>query len=139
MSKRLNRPLLGVAFAALALGACNMQPKVEPNALPSPAEYKQPLLDHVRSLLADPTGIRDAYISEPTLTPIGRDTRYVVCIRFNPRDARGQYSGNQEIAATFYDRRITQFTAETRELCARAQYQPFPELEKLCRELRCPA
>ena len=42
---------------------------------------------YLRTYLNDPTGIREAAISEPALKPVGTGDRCVVCVRFNPKRA----------------------------------------------------
>jgi hypothetical protein len=123
---------------ALALAACSSfnEPKTEANKLPS--DYKPAILDYLRKDLEDPTNIRDAFISEPALRPVGGATRYVVCFRFNARE-RGRYAGSKEMAAVFFDNQITQLVAGSPELCGGAAYQPFPELQRLCRSINCQA
>ena len=129
------------AGCTAALAACHTAPTVEENAVPRPDEYKDAILDYVRNERTDPTGIRDAFISTPALRPVGRDvSRYVICFRYTAKDngdAR-RYDRPKEIAAVFYDRRISQFIPPTPELCGQAAYEPFPELQRLCREKVCP-
>ncbi len=131
-----------LAIGAAALTACHYQPKIEANAVPLPEEYKEQIETYVRNQLADPTGIRNAFMSQPTLRPVSANTmRYVVCFKYEAKDNndRRRYSGSKEYAAIFYDRRVQQFTGATPELCGQAAYQPYLELQKLCRELKCPS
>jgi hypothetical protein len=125
--------------AALAVAACAATPpKIEENDPPEPG-YRDDLLKHIHGQLADPTGIRDAFITEPALRPVqGNTMRQVVCVRFNPRDERGRYLGNVEMAAIFHSRAMNSFTRAPDGVCASAAYQPWPELTKLCREIVCP-
>ena len=83
------------------------------------------------SYLVDPTKIRDASISEPTLKPVGASTHYVSCVRYNPRDSSGKYEGNTERMALFLGGRLNQFLPATPEACRGAVYQRFPEAEAL--------
>ena len=123
---------------AIALGACTLgsEPTVDSNSYP--AEFKANIIEQLHGRLEDPTNIRDAFISEPALRPIGPTTRYVACLRFNARDGRGQYIGIREMMAIFHAGRVNQLIAASREACGNAAYQPFPELMKMCREIRCP-
>jgi hypothetical protein len=128
------------ACAAAVLAACHYAPKEEENAVPRTDEYKERIQTFVRNQLTDPTGIRDAFITEPMLRPVGRNTtRYVVCFKFNPKDNNDarRYAGTKEVAAIFYNGRISQFTGAAPELCGNAPYQPYPELQALCREIVC--
>ncbi len=54
-----------------SLMACSSSktPELDPNI--APTNYKQEILDTLMSTLGDPTNVRDAYISDPVLTPIG--------------------------------------------------------------------
>ena len=122
---------------AIALSACAARndPAQEENIVPR--DYKPRILDLLHGSLEDPTNIRDAAISEPDLKPVGGATRYVVCVRYNPRDGSGRYMGIRTVAAIFYAGDLTQFINPTNEQCGGAIYQPFPELQKLCRAIGC--
>lgn len=134
LSRRLAALLTGAVLAG-----CSGQPaeqKVEENLFPQ--DYRTGILAYLRGELPDPTGIRDAFIAEPKLTDVGGGTtRYVVCLRFDPKEAQGGYSGIREMATYYYAGRMTQMIKATPALCGKAAYQPFPELTKLCRELNC--
>jgi hypothetical protein len=101
-----------------------------------PANYKPDLLGAMHAYLKDPTGIREAAISEPALKTLDGVKRYVVCLRFNARKSVRDYVGLKEIAAVFiagrFDRFVEQKSAEHEE-CGGVAYAPFPELEKLSR------
>jgi len=100
-----------------------------------PARYKPDILAAMHAYLNDPTGIRDAGISEPALRSVGNSTRYVVCLRLNAKknDDKKQYSGTREMAAVFVAGRFDHFADPAKEACAGATYAPFPELERLTR------
>ena len=89
----------------------------------------------MRVYLSDPTAIRDASISEPVLKPASLTTpsRYMLCLRFNPKKTATVYEGMREVAAVFVAGRFDQFVETPKELCAGVTYAPFPELEKLSR------
>jgi hypothetical protein len=137
-ASRLLRIAGSITAVLAALGGCTLtQPKVEENALPT--EYKPRILEYLHGRLPDPTGVRDAFISEPALRPVdARTSRYVICVKFNAKEPGGQYAGSKEMAAVYYAGQLTHAIAGNRELCGGAAYQPFPELTKLCREIRCP-
>jgi hypothetical protein len=119
----------------LALGGCAgtggsaTPPPTDPNVLPN--NHRQQVADFMRVFLVDPTKIRDAYISEPMLKPVGVSTHYVSCVRYNPRDSSGKYEGNTERVALFLGGRLNQFLPATPEACRGAAYQRFPEAEVL--------
>lgn len=100
-----------------------------------PPNYKAEILGAMHAYLNDPTGIRDASLSEPMLKTVASNTRYVVCLRFNAKQRGNSYAGVKEIAAVFVDGRFDQFAEPpaAREPCAGATYAPFPELGKLPR------
>ena len=129
-----------ILFLALttALAACSSDSKkTEENPNVLPANYKKEILDTVVRSLSDPTNVRDAYITEPTLRPAGRDQRYFVCVRFNPRDPNRRYMGSEDRIAYFYAGRLNQLVEASKEQCGNAPYKPFPELEKVCLGAKC--
>ena len=104
-----------------------------------PTNYKGDILAAMHVYLNDPTGIRDAGISDPALKPVGSGKHYVVCLRFNAKtrfDAKKgnvDYAGVKETAAIFMTGRFDRFAETAHEACAGATYALFPELEKLSR------
>ena len=100
-----------------------------------PTNYKTDILAAMRVYLSDPTAIRDASISEPVLKSASLITpsRYMLCVRFNPKKTATVYEGMREVAAVFVAGRFDQFVETPKELCAGVTYAPFPELEKLSR------
>ena len=97
-----------------------------------PDNYRAEILAYQRSYLNDPTGIRSAAISQPALRKVGSVERYVVCVRFNAKNAAGAYADLREHLAIFLAGKLDQM-AVTREQCKDASYEPFPELERLTR------
>lgn len=100
---------------------------------PYPSNYRPELLALLRTYLNDPTGIREAAISEPAQKEVGGRRRYVVCVRFNARSAGGRYAGVKERAGMYIDGRLDRIIEETEDLCKGVTYGPFPEMEKLTR------
>jgi hypothetical protein len=100
-----------------------------------PTNYKTDILAAMRVYLNDPTAIRDASISEPVLKPasLTMPSRYMLCLRFNPKKTATVYEGMREVAAVFVAGRFDQFVETPKELCAGVTYAPFPELGKLSR------
>ncbi|MPZ57996.1 MAG: hypothetical protein GEU91_16180 [Rhizobiales bacterium] len=114
----------------------------------APANYKADILAFLRTYLNDPTNLREAAVTPPSLQRVGRDERYAACVRFNARRSDGKYAGLLDTAAVFntsgkLDRFIDLTPDETaadaaireqlRDVCKTAAYQPFPELERLTR------
>ena len=125
-----------VPVFAMALAACSTKtPEIDPNMFP--ANYKKEILDTLTHTLDDPTNVRDAFISDPVLTPIDKDQRYTACVRFNARDLRRQYVGSRDRIAYFYGGSLNQLVEASPEQCGNAAYKPFPELEKLCQAKKC--
>jgi hypothetical protein len=133
-----------ICFLALGLGACasrsgfnysdegtNSATNAAANAYPS--SYKSELLAFLRTYLNDPTHVRDASISEPTIKPLGRANRYVVCVRYTARKDNGDYGAPRESAAVFIGGKFNQIVDAKGEVCAGVAYQSFPELERLTR------
>ena len=67
----------------------------------------------MHAYLNDPTGIRDAGISEPAIKPVGGIQRYVVCVRFNGKKRGNEYAGVKEVAAVFLVGRFDRFVEKT--------------------------
>jgi hypothetical protein len=132
--RRASRIIGAAVAAALALAACSSfvpekERPVEENRYPK--NYKTAILGRLAAQLTDSKGIRGAFLAEPVLKPRDTFTRYIACIRLDSKDDRGKYQGNKEYAAFFYDGELTQIVEATREMCDKAAYQPFPELERL--------
>lgn len=118
----------------IALSACAGVPGGgESTATAFPTNYKAELLAFLRTYLNDPSNIRDAFISEPSVRIVGAETRYVVCVRYEARRSSGEYVPSRERLAVYYGGRFDRFLESAREQCAGATYQPFPELERLSR------
>ena len=121
----------------LALAGCSSSnaPERDPNVMP--VKYKEEILLTIQPLLSDPTNIRDAGITDPMLRPAGRDQRYAVCVRANPRDPDRKYMGVQYRIGWFYDGTLNQLVDATPEQCAGMPFKPFLELEQLCMAKKC--
>ena len=131
---------VGLIIIALALSACaGGQHKTDENGGEGvnayPTNYKTDIVAAMRVYLNDPTAIRDASISEPVLKPatLTMPSRYMLCLRFNPKKTATVYEGTREVAAVFVAGRFDQFIETPKELCAGVTYAAFPELEKLSR------
>jgi hypothetical protein len=111
-----------------------------------PDNYRADILAAVHTYVSDPTGIRDAYVSDPTVSPIGRQNRYAACVRFNARNGEGRYIGSRDVLAVFAAGRFDQFIDEStpfgpaneanaatfvKATCGAAEYKRFPELEAM--------
>ena len=131
-----------VVLLALALAACGKtvdelskdQRKADwAAANVYPAEYRAELIAYLRTYLNDPTGIREAAISEPALKPVGPGDRYVVCVRFNPKRGGGGYAGTKDHLVIYAGGKLDRYVETAGENCKDAAYAAFPELERLTR------
>jgi len=123
-----------LVMLVLLLGGCGesghrMTFGPKPTGSSAPADYKAELLYFMRTFLADPTNVRDAYIS--ALAPMALGTEhYFVCVRYNAR-LDGKYVGTTNKMAVYFDGRVNQFIDAPPDQCGNLDYQPFPELEQL--------
>jgi hypothetical protein len=133
-----------VLLIALALAACGNtleelskeQHKADWEAANVyPADYRAELIAYLRTYLNDPTGVRDAAISEPALKPVGYGNRYMVCVRFNPKRAGGGggYAGAKDHLVIYAGGKLDRYIETAGENCKDAAYAAFPELERLTR------
>jgi len=135
-----------ILILTLALTACATERDLtQDNRVPT--NYKADILAFLRTYLNDPTNVRDASASQPTLQHVGAGDRYVVCVRFNARKSDGKYGGVLDTAAIFNGGKLYSFIdltpdetasdaelrTQQRNLCKTATFQPFPELEHLTR------
>jgi hypothetical protein len=145
------RPILAsfaAALMGLALAACGSGPSREAREARVnvyPDHYKADLAAAVHTYVADPTKIRDAYVSDPGIRAIGPQNRYAACLRFNAKNSDGRYTGSRDLMAVFVAGRFDQFVdlssqpnpsnfaVEMAEQCKQAEYMRFPELEALKR------
>jgi hypothetical protein len=129
--------LAWLSLLGLTLAACSTDASKETDPNIMPANYKQEVLDTMMSTLPDPTNVRDAFISEPALTTISKESRYTICVRYNGRNANRQYMGSKDRVGFFYAGHLNQLVEAEQGQCAKAVYRPFPELEKLCLAKKC--
>ena len=100
---------------------------------PFPENYRSELSAFLRTYLNNPVGIREPVIAEPVQRVVGGRLRYVVCLRFSPRESDGGYREPRERGVLFVDGRLDRLVENTGELCVGAAYAPFAEMEKLTR------
>jgi hypothetical protein len=142
--------LLIIGLAVLLVGCGSGRLREEREAIVNiyPDHYRADLLAALHTYMSDPTHIRDAYVSEPAINPIGRQNRYAACVRFNARNGDGRYVGSRDVIAVFADGRFDQFIDEStpfgpaneanaasfvKNQCGAAEYKRFPELEAMTR------
>ena len=139
--------IIGLAVPLVGCGSGRSREEREARVNIYPDHYRADILAALHTYVSDPTGIRDAYVSDPTVSPIGRQNRYAACVRFNARNSDGRYVGSRDVLAVFAAGRFDQFldsaqsgpanetnqTAFVKELCGAVEYKRFPELEALTR------
>ncbi|MDI1346669.1 MAG: hypothetical protein PSV22_21625 [Pseudolabrys sp.] len=144
MRNEIWRSIGPAAFAiavTLALAGCGSseylgKPKeVDPNIVP--ANYKKEIVDTLKGVLIDPTNVKDAFVSEPALTTVGKEQRYASCVRVNSRGYHREYLGSKDRIAYFFGGHLNQLVDASKEQCGNAAYKPFPEVEKLCLGKSC--
>jgi hypothetical protein len=151
--RRLLRVLSAVCLVAALAGCASgrsreLREEREARNNIYPDNYQADIVAGLHSYLSDPTHIRDAYVSAPSLQTIGRLNRYAACVRFNARNSDGSYAGSRDVMAVFVAGRFDQFiddstqpgsanqsnpTTIVKDLCGAAEYKRFPELEALAR------
>jgi hypothetical protein len=154
------RPILAwtaCALLALPLADCagNGHARSDERANVYPENYRADMLGFLHTYINDPTQIRDAAIAEPVLRLVsgapdrgnsaldkisrsfdrgtGSQERYIVCVRFNPKNSEGRYTGVKTGLAVFTGGHFERFTEQRQGPCDQAEYKPFPELEALTR------
>lgn len=128
-----------LAFS-LALAGCNSEwlgardRALTANTTPPGPNYKADVVAFMHTYLNDPTGVKDAFISEPALRPLEHVDRYSVCLRYTARKGYGQpYAASKDSLVLFREGRLDRVVDAAKEACKDAAYQPFPELEQLKR------
>ena len=137
---------VAVALAGCASGRSREEREAFINIYPD--KYRTDLLAALHTYVSDPTHIRDAYVSDPAIRPIGAQNRYAACVRFNAKNSDGRYTGSRDVLAIFVAGRFDQFldpsmqlgtagqssqAIAVKELCGQAEYKRFPEAEAMNR------
>jgi hypothetical protein len=100
---------------------------------PYPTNYRVEMLAFLKTYLNDPEGVRDPDMAEPVQRTVGGRLRYIVCLRYNPRETDGSYRGTRERGVVFVDGRLDRIVENAGDACAGASYAPFPEMGKMKR------
>ena len=101
-----------------------------------PQNYRAEIVQLMRTYLNDPTGVRDAYVSEPTQRAIDGANRYSSCVRYNAKKVGGQYAGSRDSLVLFRSGRLDRIVDTdllVRAQCKDAAYVPFPEMQNMSR------
>src|SRR5471030_252547 len=84
-----------LAFS-IALAGCNSEwlgardRAAIANTTPPGPNYKADVVAFMHTYLNDPTGVKDAFISEPALRTLENADRYTVCVRYTAHKGPGQ-------------------------------------------------
>ncbi len=97
-----------------------------------PQSYRSEILAYMRNYFNDPRNVRDAFVSEPELKPIGLGNRYISCLRYGLRNAPGGTPPGREHIVIFVGGKLDALR-DAKDQCAGAAYTRFPELERLAR------
>ena len=100
---------------------------------PFPDNYRTELLAFMKTYLNNPVGVRNATMADPVQRTVGGRARYVSCLRFSEPQSDGSYHEPRERAVLFINGRLDRILPNAGEVCAGANYAPFPELEKMTR------
>jgi hypothetical protein len=103
------------------------------NNQPYPTNYRVDLLAFLKTYLINPVGVREAMLAEPVQRTINGRLRYIVCVRYTPKDSDGRVLTPQERGVMFVDGRLDRVIENAGESCAGATYVAFPEMEKMTR------
>ena len=125
------------ALAACLVACSSDKKQAEENPNVFPADYKNEILNTLTNTLDNPTNVRDAFISEPAIRAADKDERYIICMKFDARDAANRYTGSKDHIGYFYGGHLNQLVEATNGQCRNAAYKPFPELEHLCQAKKC--
>lgn len=108
-------------------GKVSEPPPLEPGLFP--ANYKTEIIEFLRVSLT--TRVRDAYVAQPVLRPMGKVQQYVTCVRYRPLDEKNQPADSETKLAIFLGGRLMQFIPGDPQVCGGLAYQRFPEMESL--------
>lgn len=133
--------LLAILLLPLALAACFGSDESGPPSFmedssvpqPFPDNYRTELLAFMKTYLNNPVGVRNATMADPVQRTVGGRVRYVACLRFSEPQSDGTYREPRERAVLFINGRLDRVLPSAADVCAGANYAPFPDLEKLTR------
>jgi hypothetical protein len=101
-----------------------------------PQNYRSEIVALMRTYLNDPTGVRDASVSEPTQRALDGANRYFSCVRYTAKKTGGQYAPSRDSLVLFRSGRLERIVDSeimSRAQCKDAAYVPFPELQQMTR------
>jgi hypothetical protein len=133
--------LLAILLLPLALAACFGSDESGPTSFmedssapqPFPENYRTELLAFMKTYLNNPVGVRNAMMADPVQRTVGGRVRFVSCLRFSEPQSDGTYREPRERAVLFINGRLDRVLPNAAEVCAGANYAPFPEMERMSR------
>lgn len=127
---------LGVVISACASGNYEVSQEVRKAEWEAknvyPQNYRAEIVAYLRTYLNDPTGLKDAAISEPVRKTMGLGDRYVSCVRYRAKGGNGETALSRDHLVVFVQGKLDAFK-DGKEQCSSVSYAPFPELEALTR------
>jgi hypothetical protein len=123
--------LAALGAAVMLCGCAGTADQTAQTDEPLPSDYRQMIVDNVRSTFFDPYSIRDAGIAAPRSGASILGHVQTVCVRANAKNRMGGYTGQQATAFIFRGGKITlsQGGDLGASICRGAVYDPFPEIE----------
>jgi hypothetical protein len=132
----LNLLALGVTLSACASDNYEVSAEVRKAEWEAknlyPQAYRAEIMAYLRTYLNDPSGLKEAAISEPVLKPMGLGNRYVSCVRYRAKGSNGELGSVKDHLVVFVGGKLDAFK-EGKDQCGGATYVSFPELETLAR------
>ena len=132
----LSLVVLGATMSACASGNYEVSAEVRKVEWEAknlyPRDYRAEIIAYLHTYLNDPSGIKDAAISEPVLKSMGLGQRYVSCVRYRAKGGSGDLGSSRDHLVVFVQGKLDAFK-EGKDQCNGATYVPFPELEALTR------
>ncbi len=119
----------------VVLGGCpaDKPPKIESNIYPT--DYKKEIIETLKAgvFTQNQTArVSDAFISDPSLQPVGKEQHYVSCVRYTSHGTAYHIAATATRIAYFYGGHINQLIPADQGECAKAAFKPFPELNAVC-------
>jgi hypothetical protein len=91
-----------------------------------PANYKAQIKERLKTTLVDPYSLRDLEITDPQAIPLFGGPAPGVCLRFNPKNNYGAYSGLQTYIVYFRSGKMGVIDHPKTTVCG--AWRPAPEL-----------
>ena len=127
------RLVCALAAALVMLAACGKfvastfpQTSVVGEANVFPRNWRSDIVAYLRNYLNDPTGVRGAFISEPSLKQLVQVQRYASCVRYNAKKSTGEYEGSRDRVVVFLAGRLDTMVLARGDQCRAWPGSHFP-------------